>query len=75
MVNQCFICREWSWEVSRCWSGVRLCVLCYVDVLEVRQRRGAVAEPAVAQLGEGPDGQPPPDLTQKELFEPRERYR
>jgi len=57
---QCFICREWSWDVSRCWSGVGLCIPCYVDVLEVRQGRGAVAEPVVEkELGEGPDQQPP----------------
>ena len=42
--SQCFICREWSWSVSRTSSGITrgvdLCLPCYVDVLEVRQARG-----------------------------------
>jgi len=76
MIQQCFICRVWSWDVCRCWSGVQLCLPCYVDVLEVRENRGVVAVPEVEiNLGEGPDQQPLPDLSQKELFEPRERYR
>jgi len=45
MYTQCFICREWSWDVSRCWSGVQLCLHCYVDILEVRQARGVMGEP------------------------------
>jgi len=40
--NQCFICREWSWDVSKVIGhGVTLCLPCYVDVLEVKQARGS----------------------------------
>ena len=56
--RQCFICREWSWDVSRSFSHTRLCLPCYVDVLEVRQRRGVsleTAEPVEESLREGPD--------------------
>jgi len=42
MVRQCFICREWSGMVSKAFSGVELCLPCYVDILEVRQARGAM---------------------------------
>ena len=44
MYAQCFLCRQWSWDAS--WSDmeVRLCLPCYVDVLEVRQARGVMGE-------------------------------
>jgi len=38
----------WSWDVSRQEQqtvGADLCLPCYVDVLEVRQGRGLMAEP------------------------------
>lgn len=52
-VSQCFICRQWSWDVCRAVLGPRppyagrsdnvtLCMPCYVDVLEVRQARGVM---------------------------------
>ena len=42
MYQQCFICRGFSWDVStfRPLGDVELCLPCYVDVLEVRERRG-----------------------------------
>ncbi len=43
--NQCFLCREWSWDVSRSFDKVHLCLPCYVDCLEVRQARGVIGEP------------------------------
>jgi len=60
---QCFVCREWSGTVSRCFSDVHLCLPCYVDVLEVRQARGcddqsqSLTKP---KLREGPDQRPDP---------------
>jgi len=70
--SQCFICREWSWEVSKAFSqSVSLCLPCYVDVLEVRQARGELgrAEPMVDRLREGPDQpEPPSPLVQLDLF-------
>jgi len=60
-VSQCFVCREWSWDVSESIHGTHLCLPCYVDVLEVRQERGGLvkAEPvydvANVYLGPGPD--------------------
>lgn len=40
---QCFICREWSWDVSKVLrKDVHLCLPCYVDVLEVKQARGSM---------------------------------
>jgi len=53
-MKQCFICREFSRLVSKSWSHVDLCLPCYVDCLEVRERRGKT-EPLVPLLGEGPD--------------------
>jgi len=48
--SQCFICREWSWNVSRCFGqGVELCLSCYVDVLEVRQARGVMGREVLSQ--------------------------
>jgi len=44
MFKQCFICREFGWDVCRAWNGVQLCLPCYVDCLEVRERRGASVE-------------------------------
>ena len=60
--SQCFICRQWSWDASKAFDGVRLCLPCYVDVLEVRQARGELwsAAPATDQLREGPDEREPP---------------
>ncbi len=50
--TQCFICREWGWDVSNV-KEVPLCMPCYVDVLEVRQARGVMGEPA-RQEGDPP---------------------
>lgn len=71
--------------MSKCWSDTRLCLPCYVDVLEVRQMKleagGVMAEgevgggdgaPTLAQLL---PGTPPRLWEQVEMFEPRERYR
>jgi len=44
--RQCFVCREWSWDACDAFRGTTLCLPCYVDVLEVRQARGAMGEPA-----------------------------
>jgi len=43
---QCFICRQWTWDVCETnnWH-VPLCLPCYVDVLEVRQARGVMGAP------------------------------
>jgi len=41
--TQCFICRQWGWDVSKAFDRVRLCLPCYVDVLEVKQARGGKA--------------------------------
>jgi len=45
---QCFICGKWSWEVSavKDFGGTEMCLPCYVDVLEVRQARGAMGAEA-----------------------------
>jgi len=73
--SQCFICRQWSWEVTGAFERprVQLCLPCYVDVLEVRQARGAMtpAEPAVELLGEGPDkpGPSPSPYRQLDMFD------
>jgi len=56
LFSPCWICREWSSVVSNV-QGVPLCIPCYVDVLEIRQKRqekGLRAEPEVATLGDGP---------------------
>jgi len=37
--TQCFICREFSWDVCKAWN-TPVCLPCYVDVLELRQERG-----------------------------------
>ena len=42
--RRCFICREWSWDVCSSNLNVELCLPCYVDILEVRQARGAMGE-------------------------------
>lgn len=47
-------------------EGTHLCLACYVDVLELRQARGA--EPVGGGLGEGPDPSPSP-LRPLDLFE------
>ncbi len=69
--RQCFICREWSWDVCKVIrSNVNLCLPCYVDVLEVRQGRGVETDPLAPALGEGPDESPaPPDPRQGDLFD------
>jgi len=76
--QQCFLCREWSWSV--CGStpgviGVELCLPCYVDVLEVRQARGLMAEPRKdfgkndPRLEANTAGQSPSSFPQLDLFE------
>ncbi len=82
MYNQCFICREWSWSVSKSHGGVSLCLPCYVDVLEVRQARGLMGDPNTlpdsirdggkdrAETIPGQSPSPtPPDPRQRSLFE------
>lgn len=65
---QCFICRQWSYLTSKSFES-ELCLPCYVDILEIRQRRGAVTEPKDdAPLGEGPDESAVPRYAQLELF-------
>jgi len=75
--RQCFICREWSWDVCRtpAWGRSELCLRCYVDVLEVRQSRhearGVMGEPAEIK---GPDdekapGNSPSPYRQLDFFE------
>jgi hypothetical protein len=76
--HQCFICREWSWDVSRVLrKHVELCLPCYVDVLEVRQARGLMGEPLGGSQKVGlsnptPEatipGQSPSPFTQLDLF-------
>jgi len=67
LYSQCFICREWSWTVSKSHGGTSLCLPCYVDVLEVRQARGLMGEPQA-----GPDatipGKSPSPYRQLDLF-------
>lgn len=72
-VLQCFICREWNWDVSRCFrESISLCMPCYVDVLEVRQARGAMGMEHSGRLGDdghGPragPGRSPSSLTEDE---------
>jgi len=75
--DQCHMCKEWSWTVSRSFERCPLCLPCYVDVLEERQWtksggkskvRGRVsAEPVRAQLGEGPDKRPAPEPSRSAL--------
>ncbi len=43
--QQCFICRQWSWDACGAFKGTTLCLPCYVDVLEVKQARGVMGEP------------------------------
>lgn len=83
-VRQCFICREFSWDVCVAWGLTDLCLPCYVDVLEVREHRGAMPGPdaEVLVLGGGkaerseqePRGRPgkpvpPSDPRQIEMFD------
>jgi len=77
---QCFICREWSWGVSKCFNGwTELCLPCYVDVMEVRQRRGGSMGEPVVTAGKGgntatpeeatiPGSAPSPDPLQVNMF-------
>lgn len=75
--SQCFICRQWSHMGSKSTMDVWLCLPCYVDVLQVREKRGGqiIPEPEGGPLGEGPDqGEPRPSpYTQGELFEIEKR--
>jgi len=70
--KKCFICREWGWDVQVVlnFDGVHLCMPCYVDVLQVRQGRGAPSEPDGDVLREGPDqSEAPAPLPQLDMFE------
>lgn len=49
--SQCFICRAFTWDVTRSHGGVELCLPCYVDVLEIRQGRGLMGPELSASLG------------------------
>lgn len=75
--SQCFICRQWSSDVSGVlgpMKDVQLCLPCYVDVLEVRQARGVMGEPwggpkdSKAPQARGPGNSPSP-FRQLELFD------
>lgn len=60
---KCFICLEWSWEVTGAFNkGVQLCLPCYVDVLEVKQARGSMGEPVVT-AGKGGNTATPKEAT------------
>jgi len=71
--NQCFICREWSGFTSKSYE-VELCLPCYVDILEIRQARGVMAEGQDAdgddrvQPGSG-NSPSPSDSSQLGLFD------
>lgn len=71
---QCFICRQWSSDVSRVLEptkDVQLCLPCYVDVLEVRQARGGLHGLDREKQGQEPvpgDASPSP-FRQLELFD------
>ena len=79
--RQCFICRVWSWDVSKQEGhsiGADLCLPCYVDVLEVRQNRGelgrrvdqtAEREAPVPRERPGPRTNPPGPFRQLDLFD------
>ncbi len=75
--ERCHLCHEWGWMVSKAFEGCPLCIPCYVDVLEERQRarsgevRGrASADPIKPNLGEGPDQRPASEPhRQMDLFE------
>jgi len=74
LYSQCFICREWSYDAQLNveMRGARLCLPCYVDVLEVKQARGELrkTEPVVDQLREGPDqSEPPSSYFQLDFFD------
>ena len=72
MHAQCFICREWSWDVSRSFDKVHLCLPCYVDCLEVRQARGVMgaAPDDPVTPGEGPEpGNSPSPFRQFDMFD------
>jgi len=70
---QCFICRQWNYLMKTEFEA-ELCLPCYVDVLEIRQRRGATAVPKkVAALREGPDQPEPLANRQIEMFDGAER--
>jgi len=57
--QQCFICREWTWDVCKSMNDVDLCLPCYVDVLEVRQARGVMGEVESSEKGQAaPKGTP-----------------
>ena len=79
---QCFICRQWSWDASWTNLEVRLCLPCYVDVLEVRQgrqERGLMAEPSGGPMnsqasGANIAGKSPAPFTQMEMFEDLDRH-
>jgi len=65
--SQCFICRIWSWDVSKIIGrNVTLCLPCYVDVLEVRQARARDDQTAGREAQEA-DG--PLPLSQIEMFD------
>jgi len=69
--KKCFICREWSWDVSKSFDGVPLCLPCYVDVLEVRQARGAMVEsqgPRLVADEAKSTGRSPSPFLQMDLF-------
>ncbi len=78
---QCFICREWSWDVSNV-KEVPLCLPCYVDVLEVKQARGVMGASKQARStpsapgngastpeSDGSPGNSPSPFRQLELFD------
>lgn len=75
--SQCWICREWSWDVTKAIGiGTELCLPCYVDCLEVKQERrerlgeGGKTEREQRPSGERPAKSVPPDpFPQIEMFD------
>ena len=66
---QCYICREWTSLTSKAFE-TELCLPCYVDILEIRERRGAKTDPEVdVPIGEGPDKSVAPLYSQLEMFD------
>jgi len=72
--RQCFICREWTWDVCKSMNDVELCLPCYVDILEVRQdrleARGVMGGESLKEKGstEQPGNSPSP-FVQGDLFD------
>jgi len=72
--SKCFLCRVWSWDACNSFDGATLCLPCYVDVLEVRQARGAMGEESPVEYQPGKKmyenpGRSPSPFRQLDLFD------